>query len=213
MRSKKHSKKTKKTRTRTKRTYKKGGDTSSDIIRLEEGLGPRKDTYVIDIKPSSSPTARSRARSSSSIPLPPFGTPPPFSDSDSFKSAIEEILQNPLPPKNSFPYKRVVVDPDDIEGVVYDNRPFPPKASPVYYTSSTPSAPKIRPMPPTSYELARADSEDRKIPLILTKSPSPVFFTRYGNVLNQEYNPSSRAMGIGRKTRKRHNKRSKKHKK
>jgi hypothetical protein len=179
MRSKKqNTKKTRtrnKSRTRTKRTYKKGGDTSSDIIRLEEGLGPRNDTYVIDIKPSSSPSPRNS--------------------------------------KRSFPYERVVVDPDDIEGVVYDNRPFPPKASPVYYTSSTPSAPKRRPMPPTSYELARADSEDRKIPLILTKSPSPVFFTRYGNVLNQEYNPSSRAMGIGRKTRKRHNKRSKKHKK
>jgi hypothetical protein len=213
MRSKKqNTKKTRtrnKSRTRTKRTYKKGGDTSSDIIRLEEGLGPRKDTYVIDIK--SSP--RRRSSSSYSIPPPPLGRPTPLSNSDSFKSAIEEMLQNPLPPKNSFPYERVVVDPDDIEGVVYDNRPFPPKASPVYYTSSTPSAPKRRPMPPTSYELARADSEDRKIPLILTKSPSPVFFTRYGNVLNQEYNPSSRAMGIGRKTRKRHNKRSKKHKK
>jgi hypothetical protein len=98
MRSKKHTRKIKtKTKTKTKRTYKKGGNTSSDlaVIRMEEGLRNKNkpDTYIIDIKSSS--------HSSSSIPPPP---PLPLSDSDSFKSVIEEIV--PLPRKKA---KRIYI--------------------------------------------------------------------------------------------------------
>jgi hypothetical protein len=224
MRSNKHSKKTKtRTRTRTKRTYKKGGDTSSDIIRLEEGLGPRKDTYVIDIKPSSSP--RPRPRSSSSIPPPPFGTPPPFSDSDSFKSAIEAVI--PLSQKNSkrsFPYQPVIYNPDDIEGMVHDNRPFPPKAIPVQFEVSPPLA-KRKPHTPYLLSTFMADIDDYTIPFSDTKPLPSNIVLRDGRVQNQEFNPlkswsteEGRPSDLGfgilygrkRKTKRRH-KHSKKH--
>ena len=223
MRSKRQN--TKKTKTR--RFHKKGGDTSSDIIRLEEGLGPRKDTYVIDIKPSSSP--RPRPRSSSSIPPPPFGTPPPFSDSDSFKSVIEEVMAAPLPRKNSkrsFPYQPVVYNPDDIEGMVHDNRPFPPKASPIQFEVSPPLA-RRNPDRPTYYQLFMSDMDDYAIPFSDTKPLPSKIILRDGRVHNQGFNPleswsaekerpSDLGFGIRfarrqRKTKKRHNKHSKRH--
>ena len=69
MRSKKQNTKNK----QTKRFYKKGGDTSSDMYRMEEGLGPRKDVYAIEIKPTPSSYSSYSARSpSSSIPPPPL---------------------------------------------------------------------------------------------------------------------------------------------
>jgi len=231
MRSNKHSKKTK-TRTRTKRSYKKGGDTSSDIIRLEEGLGPRNDTYVIDIKPSSSPSPRPifRARTSSSIPPPPFGTPPPISNedssSDSFKSAIEEILPVKMARKNSkrsFPYESVVYNPDDIEGMVHDNRPFPPKAIPVQFEVSPPPT-KKKPNRPDILTTFMSDMEDYAIPFSDTKPLPPKIVLIGENPLrlqDQAYNslspwsneadrPSDLAFGRKRKT-KRRNKHSKKH--
>lgn len=232
MRSNKHSKKTKtRTRTRTKRTYKKGGDTSSDIIRLEEGLGPRKDTYVIDIKPSSSPrpSSRSHARSSSSIPPPPFGTPPSLPDSDSFKSVIEKVMATPISQKNrknSFPYESVVYNPDDIEGMVHDNRPFPPKASPMQFEVSPPLARK-KPDRETYYKLFMSDMEDYNVPFSDRKPLPSKIILRDGRVENQGFNPleswsaekerpSDLGFGIRfgrrpRKTKRRHNKHSKKH--
>jgi hypothetical protein len=233
MRSKKYTKKTK-TRTRTKRSYKKGGDTSSDIIRLEEGLGPRKDTYVIDIKPSSSPSPRPRARartSTSSIPPPPFGTPPPLpnEDSESFKSAIEAILPLAMSRKNSkisFPYESVVYNPDDIEGMVHDNRPFPPKAIPVQFEVSPPLA-KRKHHTPNILSTFMADIDDYTIPFSDTKPLPSNIVLRDGRVQNQEFNPlkswssekerpSDLAFGVlfGRKRKtKRRNKHSKKHNK
>jgi hypothetical protein len=192
-----------KTRKIYRRNHRKGGEhTTSELDRMERGL---KDTFAIDIRPSSSSkfaTPRSR-NSSSFIPPPPLGRPPFSSKSMSGLSFTRETPRR-LPRKNSktyFPYESVIVDPNDIEnGVNYDNRELPPKASPLYYKSSTPSAPRIRPMPPTSYELARADSEDRKIPFQRKKLPSNVSVNEYGQVLNQEYNRGAR--GIGRKTRK-----------
>ena len=226
MRSKKHYKKTK-TTTRTKRSYKKGGDTSSDI-RVEKGLGPRNDTYVIDIKPSSSPSVRARSLSSS-IPPPPFGTPPPISneDSDSFKSAIEEILPLKMSRKNrkrSFPYESVVYNPDDIEGMVHDYRPFPPKAIPVQFEVSPPLANRKQ-HKPFRLSTFMSDMEDYAIPFSDTKPLPPKIVLRKGSVQNQEYNPlqswssekerpSDLAFGIllGRKRKtKRHHKRTKKH--
>jgi len=169
---------------------------------MERGI---KDTFAIDIRPSSSSkfaTPMSR-NSSSFIPPPPLGRPPFSSRSISSLSFTRETPRR-LPRKTGttqFPYETIVIDPNDIEtGIDYDDRVLPPKASPVYYTSSTSSAPRIRPMPPTFYELARADSEDRKIPLERKKLPSNVFVTDFGKVLNQEYNRDAR--GIGKKTRK-----------
>ena len=185
MRSNKHSKKTK-TRTRTKRSYKKGGDTSSDIIRLEEGLGPRNDTYVIDIKPSSSPSPRNS--------------------------------------KRSFPYESVVYNPDDIEGMVHDNRPFPPKAIPVQFEVSPPLA-KRKHHTPNILSSFMADIDDYTIPFSDTKPLPSNIVLRDGRVQNQEFNPlkswssekerpSDLAFGVlfGRKRKtKRRNKHSKKH--
>ena len=225
MRSKKHYKKTK-TTTRTKRSYKKGGDTSSDI-RVEKGLGPRNDTYVIDIKPSSSPSVRARSLSSS-IPPPPFGTPPPISneDSDSFKSAIEEILPLKMSRKNrkrSFPYESVVYNPDDIEGMVHDYRPFPPKAIPVQFEVSPPLANRKQ-HKPFRLSTFMSDMEDYAIPFSDTKPLPPKIVLIGENPLrlqDQAYNslspwsneadrPSDLAFGRKRKT-KRRNKHSKKH--
>jgi hypothetical protein len=116
--------------------------------------------------------------------------------------------------RSDFPYEEINVGAIDIEdGYIRDDRKLPPKASPkaspVYYTSSSSSGPKRRPMPPTSYELERADSEDRKIPFQGKKVPSGIVVTEYGQVLNQEYNPFSHGVGFGRKTRKQRNKHSK----
>lgn len=223
MRSKKQNTK----RTKTRRYHKRGGDTSSDIIRLEEGLGPRKDTYVIDIKPSSSPSPRHRPRSSSSIPPPPLGTPPFLSDSDSFKSAIEAVV--PLSrkqSKRSFPYESVLYNPDDIEGMVYDNRPFPPKALPVQFEVSPPLV-KKKPNRSNILSTFMSDMDDYAIPFSNTKLLPPKIILINGKVQNQEFNPleswsteESRPSDLGfgirfarrpRKTKKRHNKHSKRH--
>jgi hypothetical protein len=184
MRSKRQN--TKKTKTR--RFHKKGGNTSSDlaISRMEEGLRPRnkRDSYIIDIKPSS--------RSSSSIPPPP---PLPLSDSDSFKSVIEEILPLPqkkskknLHRKKSFPYQPVVVDLYDIEGMVHDNRPFPPKALPIQFEVSPPLAKKKRHIP-NILSTFMSDVEDYNIPFSDTKPLPSKIILRDGRVQNQGFNP------------------------
>jgi hypothetical protein len=166
---------------------------------------------VIDIKPSSSPSVRARSLSSS-IPPPPFGTPPPISneDSDSFKSAIEEILPLKMSRKNrkrSFPYESVVYNPDDIEGMV-----SPPLANRKQHK-------------PNRLSTFMSDMEDYAIPFSDTKPLPPKIVLRKGSVQNQEYNPlqswssekerpSDLAFGIllGRKRKtKRHHKRTKKH--
>jgi hypothetical protein len=209
-------------KTKTKRLHKKGGNTSSDlaIARMEEGLRPTKDAYVIDIKPS--------FHSSSSIPPPP---PLPLSDSDSLKSVIEEIVPFPqkqskknLHRKKSFPYQPVVVDSYDIEGMVHDNRPFPPKELPIQFKVSPPLAKKKHHIP-NILSTFMSDIDDYAIPFSDTKPLPSKIIIRDGRVQNQGFNPfeswsaekerpSDLGFGIKlgkrRKTKRRH-KHSKKH--
>ena len=196
-----------KTKKKYRRKHKKGGEhtTTDELDRAERGER-KSDIYAIDILPSSSfKTPHSRKSSSNA----------------SFKSVrhSRNFSSTPPPPPpyyrmpktdNDFPYEEITVGPIDIEdGYIRDDRKLPPKASPVYYTPSTSSEPRKKPLRPTSYELERADSEDKKIPFQRKKMPSSIFVTGYGKVLNQEYNPFSQGVGFGKKTRKQRNKHSK----
>ena len=170
MRSKKKNTKNK----QTKRFYKKGGDTSSDMYRMEEGLGPRKDVYAIEIKPTPSSYSSYSARSPSSS-IPP---PPPLLSS----SSIKELLTPPQ--KNSkkiFPYERVDVDPYDIESMVQDLRPFPPKATPIQFEVSPPLTKRRVP-----FNLSFNNTD---APFRLTKSLPDVLVVRDAKVQNQNFNP------------------------
>ena len=207
MRSKKQNTKNK----QTKRFHKKGGDTSSDMSRMEEGLGPRKDVYAIEIKPTPSSYSSYSARSpSSSIPPPP---------SLLSSSSIKELLAPPQ--KNSkkiFPYERVDVDPYDIESMVQDLRPFPPKATPTQFEVSPPLTKRRVP-----FNLSFNNTD---APFRLTKPLPDVLVVRDAKVQNQNFNPFKSwsaeeerppdlAFGYRVKTmRKRHhNKKTRKHKK
>lgn len=195
-----------KTRKNYRRNHQKGGEHTTYELDRAERDERKSDTYAIDIRPSSSfKTPRSHKSSSNAS----FKTP-----RYSRKSSSTPLHPPPYyrMPKNrsDFPYEEINVGAIDIEdGYIRDDRKVPPKASPVYYTSSSSLGPKRRPMRPTSYELERADSEDRKIPFQRKKVPSGIVVTEYGQVQNQEYNPFSHGVGFVRKTRKQRNKYSK----
>jgi len=216
MRLKKQNTKNKQTR----KFHKKGGDTSSDISRMEEGLGPRKDVYAIEIKPtpSSHSSHSSRSPRYPRSPRSPLSSipPPPYLLSS---SSIKELLTPPQ--KNSkkvFPYEEVNVDPYDIEGMVQDLRPFPPKATPIQFEVSPPLTKRRVP-----FNLSINNSD---APFRLTKPLPDVLVVRDSKVQNQNFNPfkswsaeedrpSDIAFGYRVKTmrKRRHNKKTRKHSK
>ena len=126
-----------------------------------------------------------------------------------------------LPQKNSkkvFPYEEVNIDPYDIEGMVQDLRPFPPKAAPIQFEVSPPLTKRRVP-----FNLSFNNTD---APFRLTKPLPDVLVVRDAKVQNQNFNPfkswsaeedrpSDIAFGYRVKTmhKRRHNKKTRKHKK